>query len=177
MKQAYLLKLFSNSSHYSKLYPAPNDKQIKIFIPRGKWSLLDKDLTKFSERQLKLDYKEWQKEFLEYPNAIDYRDVKSHQNELIFYCSDFNLQNLIDVKTPSFLNVNLSFNNQSDLFVFQNILSEMDLIENFNVQEFNNKYAFIKIKYFGKINKIKEKLIEKDIDINFINNQWHARLK
>ena len=45
-----------------------------------------------------MDYKEWQKAFLDYPNAIDYRDVKSHQKELIFYCSDFNLQNLIDVK-------------------------------------------------------------------------------
>ena len=98
MKQAYLLKLFSTSAHYSKLYPAPNDKQIKIFIPRGKWSLLDKDLAKFSERQLEMDYKEWQKEFLTYANAIDYRDVAAHQNELIFYCSDFNLQNLIDIK-------------------------------------------------------------------------------
>ena len=84
---------------------------------------------------------------------------------------------LLILERPSFLNVNLSFNNQNDLFMFQNILSEMDLIENFNVKEFNNKYAFIKIKYFGKINKIKEKLIEKDIDINFVNNQWSARLK
>ena len=98
LKQAYLLKLFSTSSHFSKLYPKPDDTNIKIFIPRGTWSLLDKDLTKFSERLLKMDYKEWQKEFLDYPNAIDYRDVASHQKELIFYCSDFNLQNLIDIK-------------------------------------------------------------------------------
>ena len=80
MKQAYLLKLFSTSAHYSKLYPAPNDKQIKIFIPRGKWSLFDKDLVKFTERQVYMDYKEWQKEFLDYPNAINYNDVAAHQN-------------------------------------------------------------------------------------------------
>ncbi len=98
MKQAYLLKLFSDSSHFSKLYPKPDDTNIKIFIPRGTWSLIDKDLSKFSERLLRMDYKEWQKEFLDYPNAIDYRDVASHQKELIFYCSDFNLQNLIDIK-------------------------------------------------------------------------------
>jgi len=98
VKQAYLLKLFSSSAHFSKLYPAPSDKHIKIFIPRGTWSLLDKDLSKFSERQLEMDYSWWQREFLTYPNAIDYRDVASHQKELIFYCSDFNLQNLIDVK-------------------------------------------------------------------------------
>ena len=98
LKQAYLLKLFSASSNFSNLYPAPNDKNIKIFIPRGKWSLLDKDLAKFSERQLEMDYAEWQKEFLTYPNAIDYRDVSKHQKELVFYCSDFNLQNLIDIE-------------------------------------------------------------------------------
>ena len=43
--------------------------------------MLDKDLAKFSERQLEMDYSEWQKEFLTYPNAIDYRDVASHQKE------------------------------------------------------------------------------------------------
>ena len=81
-------------------------------------------------------------------------------------------QNIIDIGTPSFLNVNFHLNNQNDLFMFQNILSEIDLIENFNVQEFNNKNAYIKIKYFGKINKIKEKLIEKDVRYKFCNNQW-----
>ena len=98
LKQAYLLKLFSASAHFSKLYPAPNDKNIKIFIPRGTWGLLDKDLNKFSQRQLKMDYAEWQKEFLDYENAIDYRDVAAKQKEFVFYCSDFNLQNLIDIK-------------------------------------------------------------------------------
>ncbi len=86
-------------------------------------------------------------------------------------------QNVIDIGTPSFLNVSLSLNNQNDLFLFQNILSEVDLIENFNVKEFNNNFAYINIKYYGKINKIKEKLIEKGLDINFINNKWSARLK
>jgi len=86
-------------------------------------------------------------------------------------------QNIIDVGAPSFLNVNFSLNNKNDLFMFQNILSEIDLIDNFNVREFNNKFAYINIKYYGKINKIKEKLIEKGLDINFIDNQWSARLK
>ena len=86
-------------------------------------------------------------------------------------------QNIIDIGAPAFLNINLTLNNQKDLFLFQNILSEIDLIENFNVREFNNKFAYINIKYYGKINKIKEKLIEKRIDINFKNNQWSARLK
>ena len=86
-------------------------------------------------------------------------------------------QNIIDIGAPSFLNVNLLLKKKNDLLLFQNILSEVDLIENFNVREFNNKFAYINIKYYGKINKIKEKLIQKGIDINFTNNQWSARLK
>ena len=98
LKQAYLLKLFSGSANFSNLYPAPTDKTIKIFIPRGTWSLIDKDLEKFSERQLYMDYAGWQREFLDYPNKVDYRDVAKNQKEFVFYCSDFNLQNLIDIK-------------------------------------------------------------------------------
>ena len=86
-------------------------------------------------------------------------------------------QNIIDIGAPSFLNVNFSLNNQNDLFMFQNILQEVDLVDSFSVREFNNKFAYINIKYYGKINKIKEKLNQKGLDINFINNQWSARLK
>lgn len=86
-------------------------------------------------------------------------------------------QNIIDVGAPSFLNVNLSIKNENDLLLFQNILTEVDLIQSFNVREFNNKFAYINIKYYGKLNKIKQKLIKNGIDINFINNQWSARLK
>jgi ribonuclease J len=98
MKQAYLLKLFNESANLKGKYPAPTDKNIKIYIQRGSWGLIDKDLTKFSEKQLLADYGLWQREFLDYPNAIDYRDVNKKQNNFIFYCSDFRLQDLIDVK-------------------------------------------------------------------------------
>ncbi len=86
-------------------------------------------------------------------------------------------QNIIDVGAPTFLNISLSLGDQNDLFYFQKILSEIDLVENFKVREFNNKFAYINIKYYGKINKIIEKLIKKGLDIKFINNQWSARIK
>ena len=37
-------------------------------------------------------------EFLEYPNAVDYRDIQKNQKNYIFFCSDFRLQDLIDIK-------------------------------------------------------------------------------
>ncbi len=106
---------------------------------------------------------------IEYPKILKF--LKKEILELV------KSQNIIDIGAPAFLNIYLTLNNQKDLFLFQNILSEIDLIETFNVREFNNKFAYINIKYYGKINKIKEKLIEKKIDINFKNNQWSARLK
>ena len=105
----------------------------------------------------------------EYENILKY--LKREILELV------KSQNVIDVGTPSFINVSLIFKNKNDLFLFQNILSEIDLIENFNVKEYNNKFAYINIKYYGKINKIKEKLVKKGLDIKFVNNQWSARLK
>lgn len=98
LKQAYLLKLFAGSANFSNMYPRPDDAHIKIFLPRGSWGLIDKDLSKFSDKLLRMDYKKWEQEFLDYPNAIDYRYVAANQKDLIFYCSDFNLQNLIDIK-------------------------------------------------------------------------------
>ncbi len=44
------------------------------------------------------DYDNWADEFIDYSNAVDYRDVSINQKELIFYCSDFQLQELIDVR-------------------------------------------------------------------------------
>ena len=98
MKQAYLLKLFSESENLKGKYPGPTDQNIKVYIQRGSWGLIDKDLETFTERQLYADYGLWQREFLDYPNAVDYRDIAKNQKQYIFYCSDFRLQDLIDVK-------------------------------------------------------------------------------
>jgi ribonuclease J len=98
MKQAYLLKLFNESENLKGHYPSPTDENVKIYIQRGSWGLIDKDLEKFTEDQLVKDYGTWQREFLDYPNAVDYRDIQKNQKEFIFYCSDFRLQDLIDVK-------------------------------------------------------------------------------
>ncbi|MDW7641600.1 MAG: MBL fold metallo-hydrolase RNA specificity domain-containing protein [Nitrosarchaeum sp.] len=98
LKQAYLLKLFDSSPTQKGKYPAPTDSYLKIYIPKNNWGLIDKDLTKFSERQLVMDYDTWQKEFLDYPNRVDYRDVKNNQKDYLFYCSDFKLQELIDIQ-------------------------------------------------------------------------------
>ena len=100
MKQAYLLKLFDESENLKGLYPSPTDKHIKIYIQRGSWGLLDKR-EKFGDEQYYKDYRKWQCEFLDYPNAINYTHIQTTPKDYIFYCSDFRLQDLIDIKPES----------------------------------------------------------------------------
>ena len=94
LKQAYLLELFDNSATQHGLYPGPMDKHIQIFIPRGEWGLIDKDLKKFTRKLLDQDYPTWARKYLDYPNTVDYRDVAKNQNKFIFSCNDFKLQDL-----------------------------------------------------------------------------------
>ena len=85
-------------------------------------------------------------------------------------------QNLIDVKTPSFLNAEIQLNKKSNLVEFSNRLNKIDLIDNFYVQEINKDYVIIKIKYLGKINKIINKLKDEKIDLKMIAGQWKLKI-
>ena len=85
-------------------------------------------------------------------------------------------QNLIDVKTPSFLNAEIQLNKKSNLVEFSNRLNKIDLIDRFYVQELNKDYVMIKIKYLGKINKIINKLKEEKIDLKMIAGQWQLNI-
>ena len=85
-------------------------------------------------------------------------------------------QNLIDVRTPSFLNVKINLNNKSNLVEFNNRLKKIDLIDNYYVQQLNKDYVLVKIKYLGKINKIISKLKEQNIDLKMIAGQWQLNI-
>lgn len=97
-KQAYLLKLFQESEEWKNRFPSPkNDSTIKIFLSRKSWGL-GRDSDKWTENIIHVDYYSWERNFLDYPNCIDYTDVHKKQKEYIFYCPDYKLQDLIDVQ-------------------------------------------------------------------------------
>jgi len=98
LKQAYLLKLFKSSNNYNNEYPKPTDKQIKIFFPRKSWGLITKNHSEWTRKQIEQDYDCWEREFLDYKNVLTCTDVSKKQKDLMFYCNDFQLSNLIDVK-------------------------------------------------------------------------------
>ncbi len=84
-------------------------------------------------------------------------------------------KNLIDVRTPFFLNVKLNLN-RSNLVELNLRLKKIDSIENIYVQEFNKNHMNLRIKYLGKLDKIIKQLKEENIDLKLINNQWVFKL-
>ena len=84
-------------------------------------------------------------------------------------------KNLIDVRTPFFLNVKLNLN-KSNLVELNLRLKKVDSIENIYVQEFNKNYMNLKIKYLGNLDKIINQLKRENIDLKLINDQWVFKL-
>ena len=86
LKQAYLIKTLRE--HDPKLeLPELNDENLAIYIHRSNWG-------RFEER----DYKRWEREFLEYENAINFENIRKKQEDFVFYCNYYSLNELIDVK-------------------------------------------------------------------------------
>ena len=81
-------------------------------------------------------------------------------------------QNLIDVRTPSFLNFRIKLKNEGNLEILNTRLDKIDLISNFYVQQLNKDYAIIKIRYFGRITKIIKKLKDQKMNLRQEADGW-----
>ena len=81
-------------------------------------------------------------------------------------------KNLIDIRTPSFLNAKLDLNKNSNLVILKSRIKNIGLIENIYVQEFNKEYMNIRIKYLGKLEKIISQLKREKIYLELIGDQW-----
>jgi ribonuclease J len=102
LKQAYMLKLFSGRG-----YPELDD--VDVYIPRRGWGLIGDGSFVCLEGEWKCgsdlepstkisDYKNWEKEFIDNENAINYKDLREEPEKYVFRCDFFELKELIDVK-------------------------------------------------------------------------------
>ena len=114
---------------------------------------------------------------------IDKKNLKQDQfyEKIIFQTKEeiVNLvksQNLIDIRTPSVMNVKLMSSKKNNLVELSKRLKKIDLIENIFVQELNTDYVNLKIKYLGKINKIIEQLKNENIILELKGDQWSVEL-
>ena len=85
-------------------------------------------------------------------------------------------QNLIDIRTPSFLNAQIRINKKNNLVELRSRIKTIDSIENIFILKFNNKSTFLKIKYLGNIDKIIKQLENKKIKLELVDNQWSIKI-
>ena len=85
-------------------------------------------------------------------------------------------QNLIDIRTPSFINIKFFVDKKNNLVELDRRIKKIDLIENLYFLEINRKYVFLKIKYLGKINKIIDQLKGQNILLELKNDQWSLKI-
>ena len=81
-------------------------------------------------------------------------------------------ENLIDIRTPSFLNVKLDLDKRGNLVDLNLRLQNIDLIENVYVQEFNKDFMNLRVKYLGKLDKLINQLKNEKINLQLKNDQW-----
>ena len=81
-------------------------------------------------------------------------------------------KNLIDIRTPSFLNAKLNLTKKNNLVDLESRAKNIDSIENIYVQEFNKDYMYLRIKYLGKLEKIINQLKKEKILLKLIDEKW-----
>ena len=80
--------------------------------------------------------------------------------------------NLIDIRTPSFLNTKLKLGKNSNLVELNLRVKNIETVENIYVQDFNKDYMNLRIKYLGKLDKLINELKNENINLQLINDQW-----
>ena len=85
-------------------------------------------------------------------------------------------QNLIDIRTPSFLKAKLIIEKNNNLAELNKRLKRINLIDSIFVQEFNNEYILLKIKYLGKLDKIINQLGNQKIILKLVNDNWTLKI-
>ena len=104
----------------------------------------------------------------------NYREIiQRTRNEIIDLVKS---QNLIDIKTPSFLNIKLTPNKRNNLAELYKRLNNIGSVDNLYVQEINSEYVLLKIKYLGKLEKIINELKKEKIILKQINDKWSIKL-
>ena len=144
-----LFNEYSNKNLGIVLITENNSKIKKVFL---KTNILGKKINK------SLEIKNYKLEKSELYDKIII-DIK---NELVNIVKS---QNLIDIRTPSFLNAKFKINKKNSLVELKKRVEQIDLVEKIFIQEFNNEFVILKIKFLGKVNNIINELKKEKINL------------
>ena len=81
-------------------------------------------------------------------------------------------KNLIDIRTPSFLNVKFNLDRSNNLIELNLRIKKIDSIENVFVQNFDKNQVNLRIKYLGKLEKLINQLKKEKVKLQLINEDW-----
>ena len=91
LKQAYLIEQLGKCKDSN--VPKLDDKNLALYAMRKDWGLVGSDC---DERLIRDDYDIWERDYLK--DSICCHDVKNKQNKYMFFCTNFDLKELIDIK-------------------------------------------------------------------------------
>lgn len=93
-KQANLLEKLSE---VNEEVPKITDKNIRIFLTRKSWGLLDRE--DLPDAHLKeADYAGWERVYLEHPNMVDYNVLRDNPSEYVVRTDFFDMTELMDLQ-------------------------------------------------------------------------------
>ena len=156
------------------LFPEYKNKNLAVIIIEDTNSILEKIFIKTIIMGKNID-KNIQVKRLDnsQQNEFYQKIINEINSELISLVKS---QNLIDVKTPSFLNTKFLNSKNYNLVELNKRIEKIDLIDRVFVQEFNNDYVMLKIKYLGKLDKVIQQLKEQSIILELIGDEWRIKL-
>jgi len=91
LKQAYLIEQLSKCKDSN--VPKLDDKNLVLYAMRKDWGVIGSEC---DERLIRADYDKWERDYLD--DSLCYKDVKDNQKKYMFFCTNFDLKELIDIK-------------------------------------------------------------------------------
>ena len=155
-----LFNEYSNKNLGIVLITENNSKIKKVFL---KTNILGKKINK------SLEIKNYKLE----KNELHEKIIINIKNELVNIVKS---QNLIDIRTPSFLNAKFKINKKNSLVELKKRVEQIDLVEKIFIQEFNNEFVILKIKFLGKVNNIINELKKEKINLRLNGEQWSINI-
>ena len=137
-----------------------NQKKLDVFL-KSNLSGIDK----FKKIDFKID-------------NLDNEDVRS---DIISSLKSYTIElwkeeNLIDISTPSFITLNINSKNPKSLKEIIDKIKKINSIDSFSIENFDNNFVKIKIKFFGKIKNLQNNFIENGFEVQFIDDQWNLKI-
>ena len=159
----------TNLSKLVKNYEIKNSTIIILRYNQKKLDVFLKSNLSGIEKFKKIDFK------------IDNLDNENVRNDIISSLKSYTVElwkeeNLIDISTPSFITLNINSKSPKSLKEVLDKIKKINSIDSFSIENFDNNFVRIKIKFFGKIKNLQNNFIENGFEVQFLDDQWNLKI-